>query len=65
MLRKIAKLKTKNLYKIIQAELTWGKHIRLHENDKAIQEILFWRKNLIRLIACVLYPYQIPTVFIS
>ena len=45
-------------------ELTWDKRIRLHENDKAIQEI-FWPNNLIRLNSHVLYPCQVPTVFIS
>ena len=33
------------MYRIIQAELTWDKHIRL----KAIQEIIFWLNILIRL----------------
>ena len=63
MLGNIAQLKTRNMYKTIQAELTWDKHIRLHENDKAIQEIIFWRNSLIRLISRVLYPYQVPTFF--
>ena len=62
VLGNIAQLKTRNIYKIIQAELTLDKRIRLHENDKAIQEIIFWRNNLIRLNARVLYPYQVPTV---
>ena len=57
VLGNIAQLKTRNVYKIIQAELTWDKHIRLHENDKAIQEIIFWRNNLIRLNSRVFYPY--------
>ena len=35
VLRNIAQLKTRNIYKIIQAELKWDKRIRLHENDKA------------------------------
>ena len=65
MLRNIAQLKTRNIYKTIQAELTWDKRIRLHENDKAIQEIIFWRNNLIRLNSRVLYTYQVPTVFTS
>ena len=65
VLGNIAQLKTRNIYKIIQAELAWDKRIRLHENDKAIQEIIFWRNNLIRLNSRVLYPYQVPTVFIS
>ena len=62
VLGNIAQLKTRNIYKIIQAELTLDKRIRLHENDKAIQEIIFWRNNLIRLNSRVLYPYQVPTV---
>ena len=61
----IAQLKTRDIYKIMQAELTWDKRIRLHESDKAIQEIIFWRNNLIRLNLRVLYPYQVPTVFSS
>ena len=65
VLGNIAQLNTRNMYKIIQAELTWDKRIRLHEKDKAIQEIIFWRNNLIRLNSRVLYPYQVPTVFIS
>ena len=65
VLGNIAQLKTRNINKIIQAELKWDKRIRLHENDKAIQEIIFWRNNLIRLNSRVLYPYQVPTVFIS
>ena len=65
VLGNIAQLKTINIYKIIQAELKWDKCIRLHEYDKAIQEIIFWRNNLIRLNSRVLYPYQVPTVFIS
>ena len=65
VLGNIAQLKTRNIYKIIQAELKWDKCIRLHEYDKAIQEIIFWRNNLIRLNSRVLYPYQVPTVFIS
>ena len=62
VLGNIAQLKTRNIYKIIQAELTLNKRIRLHENDKAIQEIFFWQNNLIRLNSRVLYPYQVPTV---
>ena len=62
VLGNIAQLKTRNICKIIQAELTLDKRIRLHENDKAIQEIIFWRNNLIRLNSRVLYPYQVPTV---
>ena len=46
-------------------ELTWDKRIRLHENDEAIQEIVYWGNNLIRLNSRILYPYQVPTVFIS
>ena len=65
MLGNIAQLIKRNIYKIIQAELTRDKRIRLHENDKAIQEIIFWRNNLTRLNSRVLYPYQVPTVFIS
>ena len=66
VLRNIAQLKARNLHKILQVELTWDdRRIRLHENDKAIQEIIFWRNNLIRLNSCVLHPYQVPTVFIS
>ena len=61
----IAQLKTRDIYKIMQAELTWDKRIRLHESDKAIQEIIFWRNNLIRLNLRVLYTYQVPTVFSS
>ena len=41
LLENIAQLKTRNINKIIQAELKWDKRIRLHENDKAIQEIIF------------------------
>ena len=52
----IAQLKTRNIFKIIQMELKWDKRIRLHENDKAIQEIIFWRNNLILLNSRVLYP---------
>ena len=65
VLGNIAQLKTRSIYKIIQAELKWDKRIRLHENDKAIQEIVFRRNNLLQLYSRVLYPYQIPTVFIS
>ena len=43
-------------------ELKWDKRIRLHENDKAIQKIIFWRDNLIRLDSRVLHPCQLPTV---
>ena len=42
VLGNIAQLKTRNIYKIIQAKLKWDKRIRLHENDKAIREIVFW-----------------------
>ena len=65
MLVNIAQLKTRNINNIIQAGLTWDKRIRSHQNDKAIQEIIFWWHNLIRLNSNVLYPYQVPTVFIS
>ena len=65
VLGNIAQSKTRNIYKIIQVELTWDKHIRLHENDKAIQEIILWQNNFIRLNSRVLYPYQVRTVFIS
>ena len=65
VLGNIAQLKTRNIYKIIQAELKWDKSIRLHENGKAIQEIIFWQNDLIRLNSRVLYPYQVPTAFIS
>ena len=64
--RNIAQLKARNLHKIIQVELTWDdRRIWLYENDKAIQKIIFWSNNLIRLNSCVLHPCQIPTVFIS
>ena len=65
VLGNIAQLKARNLDKIIRAELTWDKRIRLHENNKDIEEIIFCRNNLIRIISCVLQPYQVPTVFIS
>ena len=65
VLGNIAQLKTRNIYKIIQAELTWDKRIQLHENHKAIQEIIFWQNNLRRLNSCVLYSFQVPTVFTS
>ena len=65
LLGNIAQLKTRIISKIIQAELKWDKCIRLHENDKAIQKIFFWRNNLTQLNSSVLYPYQVPTVFIS
>ena len=42
VLGNIAQLKTRNIYKIIQAKLKRDKRIRLHENGKAIQEIVFW-----------------------
>ena len=60
-----AQLKIRNIYKITQAELTWDKRIRLHENGKAIQEIIFSQNNLIRLNSLFLHLYQVPTVFIS
>ena len=34
VLGNIAQLKAKDFRKIIQAELTWDRRIRLHENDK-------------------------------
>ena len=37
VLGNIAQLKTRNIWKIIRAELNWDKRIRLHENNKAIQ----------------------------
>ena len=37
----IAQLKSRNLHKIIQAELTWDRRTRLHENDKVNQKIIF------------------------
>ena len=40
-LSNIAQLKARNLHKIIQVELTWERRIRLHENEKAIKEIIF------------------------
>ena len=46
----IAQLKARNLHKIIQAELTWDRRIRLDESNKANHEIIFWRNNMIRLI---------------
>ena len=45
VLGNIAQLKARNLHKIIQAELTWDRRIRLHENNKANHEITFWRNN--------------------
>ena len=39
--------------------------MRLYEEDKAIQEIIFWRNNLIQLNSCLLDLYHISTVFIS
>ena len=69
VLGNITQLKARNLHKIIQVELTWDKRIRLHENNKANQAIIFWRNNLMRLSSCqcfcILHPYQFPTVFIS
>ena len=62
VLGNIAQLKARNLDKIIPAELTRGRLLRLHENNKANKEIIFWRNNLIRLNSCVLHPYQVPTV---
>ena len=44
VLGNIAQLKTRNIYKIIQAELKWDKRIRLHENAMDIQEIIFLAK---------------------
>ena len=41
MLGNIAQLKARNIHEIIQAELTWDRRIRLHENGKAKQEIIF------------------------
>ena len=44
VLGNIAQLKTRNIYKIIQAELKWDKRIRLHENAMDIQEMIFLAK---------------------
>ena len=44
VLGNIAQLKTRNIYKIIQVELTWNKRIWLHENNKAIQKFIFLAK---------------------
>ena len=41
VLGNIAQSTVRNLHKIIQAELRWERHIRLHENDKANQGIIF------------------------
>ena len=41
VLGNIAEFKIRNLHKIIQAELTWNRRIRLHENHKTNQEIIF------------------------
>ena len=49
MLGNIAQLNARNLHKIIQADLTWDRRIRLHENNKANQEIIFWRNNFIHI----------------
>ena len=66
VLGNIAQIKASNLHKIIQAEVTYDvRRIRLHKKDKAIQTIIFWRNNLIRLNSCVLHPYHVPTVLIS
>ena len=61
VLRNIVQLKARNLHKIILAELTWDSRIQLHENDKAIQEITFWRNNLIRLNSYKLFAICILT----
>ena len=34
-----------HIHKTIQAELTWNKHIRLHENNRAMLEIIIWQNN--------------------
>ena len=41
VLGNIVQLKARNLHKIIRAELTWDRRIRLHESKKANEEIIF------------------------
>ena len=61
VLGNIAQLKARNLQKIIQAELTWDRRNKLHENNKANQEIIFWTNNLIRLNSYQVFAFCILT----
>ena len=66
VLANIAQLKkARHVHKIIQSELTRDKRVRLHENNNAMQGIIIWRINFIRLIHVFLHPYQVPAVCIS
>ena len=61
----IVQLKTRNLYKIIEARHSWDKRISVRENDGAINEIHFWRLNLSRLNCRPMFYQEIPHVYIS
>ena len=61
VLGNIAQLKARNLHKFTPAELIWDRRIRLHENDKTNQEIIFRRNNLIRLNSYQVFAFCILT----
>ena len=61
----IAQLKTRNLYKIIGAKLSWDNRISVRENDVVINEVHFWRLNLNRFNCLPIIYQEMPHVYIS
>ena len=61
----IAQLKTRNLYKIIESQNSWDACINIKSHERAINELTFWNKNLIKLNSKVFIQYQIPKLIVS
>lgn len=61
-MKELIQLKTRNLYKIIDAEMSWDSRINLKEKDQAIKEIIFWRDNFEMFNKREIIPYRIPQI---
>ena len=60
----VIQLKTRWLYKIIEARTSWDSRTSLLASPRAISELFFWRENLRKFNCRILTEYNIPRLIV-
>ena len=62
VLGNIVQLKTRNLYKLIESRISWDKLLNITFYHDVIDELMFWKLNLLELNKRPIIKYNVPSL---
>lgn len=56
----LCRLKTRHLYKVIESRSNWYSRINIGIHNDALEEIFYWKNNIVKLNSRFLFSYRVP-----